>query len=339
MRPATGHVAGGDRQPLAAAEQLDLSIVIVNWNAVDYLRNCIRSIVAETRRCTCEIIVVDNNSTDGSQEMLRSEFHDVVTIFNNDNRGFAGANNQGLRVARGRYVLLLNPDTLVIDGALDTCVAYADSLRHDRVGILGCQVWMNDETIQRTCFAFPSPLNTLLNMLGLTRRCPKSRFLSRAEMGWWGRDDERDVDVVSGMFMLVRREALEQVGPLDDDYFMYAEEADWCYRFWQSGWRCLFTPRARIMHLDGGGKSSQRTPQVSANMYLQLQKSILLFHRKNRGVIDWTAAQTIYAVMMPIRATIFAALALLDRRDQSRLKLRQAATAARYHLLRIDPLA
>jgi len=120
---------------------------------------------------------------------------------------------------------------------------------------------------------------------------------------------------------------------------MYAEETDWCYRFWAHGWRCLFTPRARIMHLDGGGKSSQRTPQVSTTMYLQLQKSVLHFHRKNRGLLDWVVAQAIYAVMMPIRTAIFALLSLAGQRDPTRLKLRQAATASRYHLLRIEPRA
>jgi GT2 family glycosyltransferase len=313
---------------------VDVSIVIVNWNAKDYLRDCLRSIAAETRACSYEVIVADNNSTDGSQEMLRAEFPDVHAILNETNFGFAGGNNQGLAVARGRYVLLLNPDTLVLDGAIDTCVAYADGLRDARVGVLGCQVWEDAETIQQTCFKFPSPLNLLLSMLGLERRFPSSRFFSRAEMGWWDRRDERDVDVVSGMFMLVRREALEQVGPMDDGYFMYAEEADWCFRFWQHGWACRFTPRARIMHLEGGGRS---TRLVSANMYVQLQKSILRFHRKNRGPVAWALAKLIYAVVMPARSAVFSALAVLGRRDRWRAKSAQALAATRYHLLRIEP--
>ena len=318
----------------SAGEAVDVSIVIVNWNALAYLRNCLRSIVDETRACTYEIIVVDNDSSDGSQEMLRSEFPNVTALLNEQNVGFAGGNNQGMRIARGRYVLLLNPDTLVLDGAIDTCVAYADVLRGDKVGVIGCQVWEDAATIQKTCFLFPSPLNTLLNLLGLTRRFPRSRFLSRSEMGWWDRRDEREVEVVSGMFMLVRREALDEVGLMDERYFVYAEEADWCYRFWRAGWKLLFTPRARIMHLDGGAKS---TGLASAKMYVQLQKSILRFHRKNRGFVDWALAQAIYAVLMPCRAATFGVLALTGRGERAHAKYLQTAAATRYHLLRIEP--
>jgi GT2 family glycosyltransferase len=314
----------------------DVSVIIVNWNARDYLRDCIRSIFAETRISSYEVIVVDNHSSDGSQEMLRSEFPEVTAVLNEHNPGFAGGNNQGLRLAQGRYVLLLNPDTLILDGAIDTCVAYADTLRDQRVGVLGCQVWEDAETIQRTCFRFPSPLNTLLNLLGTTRRFPRSRFLGRAEIGSWDRRDERDVDVVSGMFMLVRREALDAVGPMDDDYFMYAEEADWCHRFWSAGWRCRFTPRARIMHLDGGGKS---TAQVSAKMYVHLQKSLLRFHRKNLGVVQWALAKALYAVIMPGRAAAFRLLGVLGSSDRWRPGYLQAAAATRYHLLRTETQA
>jgi GT2 family glycosyltransferase len=133
------------------------------------------------------------------------------------------------------------------------------------------------------------------------------------------------------MFMLVRREALEQVGPMDDSYFIYAEEADWCYRFWQHGWSCRFTPRARIMHLEGGGKS---TAQVSAKMYVQLHKSLLRFHRKNRGLLSWALAQAVYAVVLPLRSAALAGPALAGRR---RGKFRQALAATRYHLFRIEP--
>jgi GT2 family glycosyltransferase len=316
---------------------VDVSIVIVNWNAKDYLRDCLRSIDEQTRACSYEVIVADNASDDGSQEMLRSEFPAVRAILNEENHGFAGANNQGIGVARGRYVLLLNPDTLVLDGAIDKCVAYGDELREARVGVLGCQVWEDEDTIQKTCFQFPSPLNILLTTLGLTSRYPGSRFLSRSELGWWDRRDEREVPVVSGMFMLVRREAIDEVGPLDDGYFMYAEEADWCYRFWRHGWKCLFTPRARIMHLEGGGKSAQRSAPVSVTMYVQLQKSILRFHRKNRGAVSWALAQAVYAVAMPVRSAVFALMTVLGRGDGWRLKFLQAFAASRYHLFRIEP--
>jgi GT2 family glycosyltransferase len=332
--PAEAQMPSSDPGLATLGNGVDVSIIIVNWNAMTYLRNCLRSIAQETRVCTYEVIVVDNDSDDGSQEMIRAEFPDVTAVLNERNVGFAGGNNQAMRMARGRYILLLNPDTLVLNGAVDTCVAYADELRDERVGVLGCQVWEDEATIQKTCFQFPSPLNTLLTLLGLTRRFPRSRFLSRSEMRWWDRRSEREVDVVSGMFMLVRRDAVEEVGLMDEGYFMYAEEADWCYRFWRSGWRCLFTPRARIMHLEGGGKSSAL---VSAKMSVHLQKSVLRFHRKNRGRVAWALAQGMYAVLMPIRAVAFGLLALVGRSERWRAKYRQAAAATRYHLLRIEP--
>jgi GT2 family glycosyltransferase len=312
----------------------DVSIVIVNWNACNYLRDCVGSIIEQTK-ASFEVIVVDNASSDGSQAMLETEFPGVRTILNSANRGFAAGNNQGIKVARGRYVLLLNPDTLILDGAIDTCVAYADTLKD--VGVLGCQVLEDETTIQKTCFKFPSPLNILLNALGLTAKFPKSRFFGRAKMGWWDRRDEREVDVVSGMFMLVRRQALERVGPMDERYFMFAEEADWCYRFWRMGWRCLFTPRARIMHLEGGGRSTQRSPAVSTKMYVQLQKSLLLFHRKNRGLLSWTCAKLVYLAAMAYRLIVCALMTLLGKGEAWRGKANQALAALRYHVFRIEP--
>jgi GT2 family glycosyltransferase len=141
------------------------------------------------------------------------------------------------------------------------------------------------------------------------------------------------------MFMLARREAVEQVGLMDDSYFMYAEEADWCYRFWKAGWKCLFTPRARIMHLEGGGKSTQRSARVSMNMYVQLQKSILQFHRKNRGLVSWLLANLVYMAVMPMRSVMCGALMMLGSKEAWRLKAMQALAATRYHLFRIEPQA
>jgi GT2 family glycosyltransferase len=316
---------------------IDVSIVIVNWNAREYLRDCLRSIAEQTTRCSYEVIVVDNASSDGSQAMLAAEFPNVRSICSERNLGFAGGNNQGMKIARGSHVLLLNPDTLVLEGAIDACLDHLREL--PEVGVLGCQVWEDEKTIQKTCFMFPSPLNILLTALGLSQKFPSSRFFGRSQMTWWDRSDERDVEVVSGMFMLVRREALEQVGMMDDSYFMYAEEADWCYRFWKAGWRCRFTPRARIMHLEGGGKSTQRSTKVSMNMYVQLQKSILQFHRKNRGIISWSLAKLVYMLVMPLRSLMCGLLMMLGKRDAWRLKAMQAFAATRYHLLRIEPQA
>ncbi len=312
----------------------DVSIVIVNWNACDYLRNCLKSIIAECTDDSYEIIVVDNASNDNSCEMLKTEYPSVQLIENSTNNGFAGANNQGIRIARGRYILLLNPDTIVLDKAIDKCIVFADA--RPEIGIVGCQVLEDEVNIQRTCFLFPSPLTILLTQLGVTRKFATSRWLGRSQMGCWDRKDEREVEVVSGMFMLVGKSAIEQVGLMDEDYFVYAEEADWCYRFWKAGYKCVFTPTAKIIHVDGGDKS---TGQIPKRMFVQMQKSLLLFQKKHRGAIAWAVTWLIFVCVQLVRMPILAVMFVFNKRaDRSAdIRVGLAAAAIKYHLLRIDP--
>jgi GT2 family glycosyltransferase len=311
---------------------IDVSIIIVNWNIRDILRDCLRSVYEQTRVIAFEVIVIDNASSDDSVAMVREEFPQVILIENSENRGFAAANNQGIRIAQGRYILLLNPDTIVLDKAIEKTVVFADS--HPDVGVVGCQVLENDTKIQRTCFAFPSVGNLILQKTGLRRLFPRSRLFGREDMGWWNRDTQRDVDVVSGMFMLVRHEAIEQVGLMDEDYFVYAEETDWCFRFRQAGWRCVFAPVGKIIHLDGGNKS---TDKVIVKMYVQFQKSILIFYRKNRGSVAWMMARVIYCVDMLIRVLIWKTVALFQRDDKTLLKARKSVAALGFFLFGIEP--
>lgn len=299
---------------------LDLSIIIVGWNTRDFLRDCLASIDANLGSLSAEVIVIDNASSDGSAEMIAAEFPCVRLIANTVNRGFAAANNQGLKAAGGRYLLLLNPDTVILDDVLPRITAWADA--HPAAGVVGCQVLENEHTVQRTCFRFPSPLNTLMWVTGLSAWRPRSRLAGRAAYGPWQRDAERDVDVVSGMFMLVRREAFEQVGPMDEGFFVFAEEADWCRRFHDAGWRCVFAPVGRVLHVDGGSKS---TDQVSVRMYVEMQKGWLRFHRKHLGLVGWAAAKLLFAVSMAARAIWWRCVA----GDDARARL--SAAAARFH--------
>ena len=174
---------------------VDVSIVVVNWNAKSLLRDCLRSISDQTQ-VTHETIVVDNASHDGSTEMVRCEFANVILVADSENRGFAAANNQGIALAKGRYILLLNPDTLIVDGAIDKTVAFADA--RPGIGCVGCQVLEDEYTIQKTCFGFPSPLNTLLALSRLAALFPQSRFFGRQWMGWWDRKVEREVTSFPG---------------------------------------------------------------------------------------------------------------------------------------------
>lgn len=317
---------------LAPPSGVDVSVVIVSWNAKDYLRVCLRSIDEQSQGLSLEIFVVDNASEDGSVQMVRAEFPHVRVIANQDNRGFAAANNQGMREATGRYVLLLNPDTVILENAIDETVAFAE--KHPDAGVIGCQVWETPERIQRTCFRFPGPLNLLLADLGLESAYPASAFFARRRYGDWNRDTEKQVDVVSGMYMLVRREAIDEVGLMDEAYFVYAEEADWCFRFWRAGWECVFTPVAKILHTEGGGKSTEK---VAVRMYVQKQKSLQIFHRKNLGVLPWLVCKVIYAVTLVVRLIALSARRVISRGGSQNMKVAMAAAALKYHLFGVDP--
>ena len=259
--------------PLASPGKKTLSVVvsviIVNWNTRDLLRQCLQSVYAQPSSIEREIIVVDNGSTDGSVEMVRREFGPVKLLANHDNRGFAAANNQGIAVANGRYILLLNSDTIVLDRAIEKTVAFAD--QYPDTAVTGCRVLNPDRTLQNTCFMFPSLLNWFLFSTYLYRMFPRSRFFGREQMTWWSRDDAREVDVVTGCYMLVRKEAIRQVGQMDELFFMYAEETDWCYRFKTNGWKSRFTPDAEIIHIGGASaaKIGTRRTQLTNSSFVR----------------------------------------------------------------------
>jgi GT2 family glycosyltransferase len=309
----------------------DVSIVVVNWNVKDFLRNCLRSIMQETDK-PYEIIIVDNASGDGTVQMVEAEFPDVALIANSRNLGFAAANNQGIRASSGRYLLLLNPDTIVLDGAIDKMIDWCD--RHPEVGCAGCQVFETATVIQRTCFSDPSPLNTLLVEAGLHSLFPKSHFFGAPEYSWWDRMSEKAVDVVSGMFMLIPRSVFDQVGLLDESFFIYAEEADLCRRIRHAGFLCVFTPIARILHLEGGDKS---TSQIKAKMYLQLQKSMMIYIRKYYGFLGVMVTRSIYVYSKFFRLCLFGAIAKIFGGVEMKARSNLAGVSLAFHLFGLEP--
>jgi GT2 family glycosyltransferase len=294
---------------------VDVSVIIVNWNTKEILRDCLASVYEQAGDVDCEVIVVDNASTDGSVEMVKNDFERAVLIENAENRGFATANNQGIAVAKGRYVLLLNSDTVVLDGAIAKTVDFADA--HPKAGVVGCRVLNPDRTLQPTCFMYPSVLNMFLSSTYLYKLFPRSRFFGRERMTWWDRNDMREVDVVTGCFMLVRREAIDQVGAMDERFFMYAEETDWCYRIKKSGWRIMFTPAAAIVHL--GGQSTAKRPVA---MIIQLRLSILKFVRKHSGWAVQLIARFLTALFFAVRLPVwFARVFRSRRRSEAAIKM------------------
>lgn len=297
-------------------QEMDVSIIIVNWNTKGLLRNCMTSIYQRAGDIDYEVIVVDNGSTDGSAEMVKNDFTQVQLIENPQNRGFAAANNQGMTIAKGRYVLLLNSDTVVLDNSIAKTASFADS--HPQAGVVGCQVLNPDNTVQPTCFMFPSILNMLLSCTYLYKLFPKSRFFGREQMTWWDRTDEREVDVVTGCFMLVRREAIEQVGMMDERFFMYGEETDWCYRFKKKGWKVIFAPVGRIIHF-----GSQSALQKPAAMIVQLRLSILKFIRKHYHWPAHLIARFLVAVFFAVRLPVWLAMYAFKRgqRNEAAVKM------------------
>jgi GT2 family glycosyltransferase len=279
---------------MPAMAQIDVSVIIVNWNTRDILRDCLSSVYAQTKGIGFEVIVIDNASSDGSPDLVKRSFPDVHLIENAENRGFAAANNQGMRLAAGRYILLLNSDTVVLDNAIAKMVAFADG--QPQAAVLGCRVLNADRTMQRTCFMYPSGLNMLLSASYLYKLFPGSKLFGREQMTWWGRDDVREVEVVTGCFMLARRDAIDQVGLMDEDFYMYGEETDWCFRFRQAGWKVMFAPSGQIIHL--GGASSR---QVANEMTLQLKAGILQFLHKHCSRWTYEAGCTLMGMFLLVR--------------------------------------
>lgn len=259
---------------------MDVSIIIVAWNVRDYVQKCLESVFKETKGIEFEVIYVDNASEDGSVEMVRNEFPEVRIIENKENRGFNKANNQGIKIAQGRYILLLNSDTVVLDNAIAKTVKFADE--HPDAGIVGCKVLNPDLTLQRTCFMYPSLLNMFLSATYLNKLFARSRFFGRERMTWWDFNDVRVVETVCGCFSLIRRKGIDENGLMDERYFMYGDDPDLCFRFKQRGWKAMFTPDLKIIHYGG-----QTTKQMKREFRWQLHGGVLLFMRLHRPRIQF----------------------------------------------------
>ena len=276
------------------SNRIDVSIIVVAWNVKKLVYDCLKSVYDQTEGIRFEVIYVDNGSEDGSVEMVKNEFPDVRIIENNDNKGFIKANNQAIEIAQGRYVLLLNSDTIVLENAIGKTVTFADT--HPDAAVVGCKVLNPDRTLQNSCFMCPSILNLFLAATYLYKVFPRSRFFGRERMTWWDFNDVREVEAVSGCFSLVRRTALEQVGSMSEIYFFYGDDIDWCYRFKKAGWKVMFTPTAQIIHYGG-----QNTKQMARKFRWQLQGSKLIFMRLHKGRLTFPLACFLSALFFILR--------------------------------------
>lgn len=253
---------------------MDLSISIVNWNTKDLLRDCLQSVFKSRGEMNYEVFVVDNASVDGSAEMVKKGFLRVKLIENRQNLGFSKANNQALRKSKGRYFLLLNSDAIVLSDTLKNMVEFMDE--HEEAGVAGCRLLNPDGTPQPSYGDFHSIAKVLMGKL------VPHNFIEK----WLGRymhshrrsQEAREVDWVTGAFLIARREAIDEVGVLDENIFMYFEDDDWCYRMKQGGWKVYFVPQAQAVHLFG--KSMER---VRHRISVQSVASKYYFYQKHYG--------------------------------------------------------
>lgn len=253
---------------------MDLSIIIVNYNTKELLRQTVNSIQSNPAKHSQETIIVDNSSSDGSVEMVWSEMPQVRLIANTVNEGFAKANNKGIRYASGRYVLLLNSDTVVLPGTLDTMIEFMDN--HTLVGAVGCKVVLPDGSLDKACRrSFPTPMNSLYHALGLSHLFPNHPKFSQYNLTHLDEDETYPVDCLVGAFMMVRREVIEQIGGLDEQFFMYGEDIDWCYRIKEAGWQIYYYPEAKIIHYKGASSKKQKY-----KMIYEFHRAMILFYNK-----------------------------------------------------------
>lgn len=229
----------------------DLSIIIVSYNTADITVAAIQSVIDTVKKISYEIIVVDNNSTDGSVEAIKKlKSSRVNMIENEENYGFSKANNIGVKQATGRYVLFLNSDTVVHEKTLDGMVEWMD--QNQKVGAATCKLVMpNGKLDDASHRGFPTPLRSLFHFTGIASIFPRSQFFNGYHLGWKDIDKTHEIEALVGAFMLTRREAGEEVGWWDEDYFWYGEDLDFCYKLREKGWKIFYVPEFTTLHYKG----------------------------------------------------------------------------------------
>lgn len=295
---------------------MKLSIVVICWNDVKVILNCLASIYAETRAIEYEVIVSDNGSTDDSLSRIRADFPQVKIIENGANLGFAKGNNAGIRIAQGEYILILNPDTIIHDQALEKLVVYAD--RHPSAGAFGCRVLNPDRSFQDPARPTPSVRAYLVAALRLGSLARfSSAFTSNLYPGWDGRT-EREIGFQSGCCVMFRSDLLRRLGGFDERFFYHFEESDLCFRVWKSGSSILFCPEAEITHL--GGQSVGRFPIRFA---IETYRSAYRFFYKHYGPKGVGRVRYVFLLNVVLRYCVYKCVSLFKKTEalENRLKM------------------
>ncbi len=268
----------------------DVSAIVVTHNAAPWIERPLESL----RGTGAEVIVVDNDSEDGTLDLVRARFPEAQ-ILERDNLGFGAGNNAGMRAASGRYFLLLNPDAWLTDGALDSMVAFADE--HPEAGVVGPRLLNPDGSLQRSVRGYPTPWRLATEYFFLRKLAPRSRAFNALFGAGFDHESVREADYLFGACLLVRREAVDSIGGFDEDFFLMSEEVDWCYRFRQAGWKVLFFPGAEVYHVVGASLDPARFKDVV--------RGHLQFLRKHRGLREAERARRVMLWGLRIRGVLF----------------------------------
>jgi len=260
---------------------MDLSVIIISYNEKDLLRNCLRSVLASKTNYKFEVIVTDSGSQDDTVEMMNEEFSTVKLLDNKTNLGFSKGNNVAIKQTNGRLILLLNADTTVKDDALDLSIQYMD--QHPEVGAMGGKVLLPDGRIDPSCRRnFPNPVNSFLRLFGLKKF---SDYNINTPI-----DQEVEVEAIMGAYFLTRKDVIDKIGLLDEEFFMYGEDLDWCWRIKESGYKIMYYPKAEIVHYKYGASQTNKTQTIK-----WAHDSMKIFYRKHYAQKNpWFLNQLIY---------------------------------------------
>lgn len=276
------------RQVADLKEKTKCAIVIVNYNTRDLLLACLESIYANAGpKYKYDIYVVDNASTDSSVEAVKEKYPRVLILPQGKNLGFAKANNFALRVIDSEYTLLLNPDTIIVDNCLELLLDYME--QHEDIGAVGCKVVLPDGTLDKACKrGFPTPASSFWYLTGVSKLFPKVRRFGGYQLNYLDENEINEVDSLVGAFMLIRVKALDEVGLLDENFFMYGEDIDLCYRIRKAGWKVVYNPQVKIIHYKGAasgtkekGAECKQVKKKSYKVIYEFHRSMILFYRKH----------------------------------------------------------
>lgn len=298
---------------------IDVSVIIVNWNTKALLLACVESVYRSTRESSIEIIVVDNASTDGSMDALRESFPEVRIIVNPENFGFAKANNIGMKIARGAYVCLINSDVKALEGVLDKMWAYMES--HHEIGAIAPKTFCGDMEIQKNCREFPTLRNTFCEEFFLVKMFPKVAIFRGRDLIRCDYDTVMEIEVLAGCFLMVRKEVIAQIGLLDERFFFYSEDVDWCKRIYDAGWKLVHYPEAEAIHYGHGSSSG-----APIRFQVEMLKANWKYWKKHKSVPECVLFWLIKFLGTLLRATAWITIFLVASKRRPTAKVFAAAS-------------